>query len=152
MSNGSNTSLKRDVDAAFGAESVRKPKKARRHRTNPSRQQERPIPEANTTPSENKKTDLPNEPLKTLEHSKPGETSLQAGAAAKATNDRDPGGVEGRQHSKKGARRQQRSLGRNLSLSSAEGGRFGDHDPILVQEDRLALHLLHHDTDLILPK
>lgn len=141
MSNGKSSSLKRAVDAAFGQENFQKSKPSRRKRSKASRPQQESALEAKSTPSKNHVSDSRDEPPETSQPSNSSQTQTQTqpppGAATNGTETRDSGGQEGHEHLKKRPRKQQRSSASNWSISTAEGGRFVKHGPILVQKDLL---------------
>ncbi len=138
MSNGKGSNSKRPIDAAFGTESNQKGRQTRRKRLKSSKVQQEFAPKPTSTASKDNPSILQNEPPETQRSSNSGRTHSRPEYATADTANREPRGHERGKHMKKRPRKQ-RSLSSDWSLSAAEGGRFADHDPILVQGDRLVI-------------
>jgi hypothetical protein len=136
MSNGAGSSLERAADAAFIGENGQKPKQSRRKRSKTSSLQQDPTQETKPISPKSKASNSQNAPPKTPLLPKPEQINLRQDTLTNTPQSRVSEGQEENQNLKKGRRKQHRSLGSGWSLSAADGGRFADYDPILVQGDR----------------
>jgi hypothetical protein len=123
--------LKRDVNAAFGAQDGQKSKRSRRKRLKALNAQHEPLQDIKSTGSHDKVSNSHFETAATPVLSPPAETNLQRGTK---TQEEELDG--GKQHRQTKRRLRKHRTGPELTLSSAEGGRFTNHDPILAQGDR----------------
>jgi hypothetical protein len=136
MSNEKSSNLKRGVNAAFGEESDHKPKRIRRKKSKLSKTQPEFAQTAKLTTSNNTASNSQNERPGEIRQSKPGQKIRSPDAPANLTPEEKPKTLGTWRHLSKRQRKQKAALNSNWSLSVPEGGRFGDHDPILVHGDR----------------
>lgn len=136
MSNGEALNLKRDVETAFGGDNEQNSKGIRRKKPKASKSEQKSGPESASTPK-NKAADLQNARRNIPPQSEPNETDTTLVARRKETESNGLIGQKAGRGAKKTSRKSRRSLEHDWSLSAAEGGRFTDHDPLLVQDDRL---------------
>lgn len=135
MSNGKSPSLKRAADAAFGGDHNQKSKLSRRKRSKISKPQDEHPPESKSTSLKQHASNSQNETPETPRSSRSGQKKHAPGAIVAGRPSRELRGHEGHKQMKR-RRKQQESVGSDWSILPAEGGRFGDHDPVLVQSDQ----------------
>lgn len=149
MSNGKTSGLKRAVDAAFGGDKESKSKPSKRKRSKHSRSQREIVQE--TRPASTKNDDLisKTERPQAQQSSRSKQKKKEPNTAIKAPKAQQSRGQEDRDRLQRKPRKVQRSRRPDWSLSAVEGGRFADHDPLLIQGDRLVSPKLHSVTALI---
>ena len=131
-------------------ETHRNGKRTRHKRSKISKPRQQPGQDLEMAPLESSLPDLPNRPTLAQQPSNSAQKLSNTGiptAAKRGIQSRVP---DERKLSKKGPRSKQRTSASGWTITAAEGGRFGNHNPILVQSDRSVFsHLIFdHHTNL----
>jgi hypothetical protein len=135
------------------SESDLREKKVKRKQSKASKPQQQSVQGRNPAPPGSNSPVMRNEPKATQRRSNSGQRIVDSDTQIAIKNSMQSRGQEERGHSeKKKVPRKQRKSASDWTITAAGGGRFANHDPILVQGDRLVLSYLirNRHTDLIL--